>query len=140
MSALQVDWEIEQGATFVYAFQWLTPGVDANTPGPPHNLTGYVARMQMRKKQGQPILVDASSTNGKIILGENLDGTVTGDLTSGWIKVVLSDDDTDLLTSSKVRFDLEVESGTGTVYRLIKGTATVDPNITQEIDDPTVTD
>lgn len=140
MTAVVVNHTIEQGATFVYAFQWCAPGVDEETPGAPHDLTGYVGRMQIRKKQKTPILVDASTTNGKIIFGENYEGDITGDPTTGWIKLVLSDDDTDLLTSASALYDLEVEDPLGRVYRLLKGKITVDPNITQETEDPEVID
>lgn len=140
MTAVVVNHTIEQGATFIYAFQWLSPGPDPETPGPANDLTGYVARMQIRKKQKTPTLVDATTTNGKIILGEDYESTVTDDPTTGWVKIVLSDEDTDLLTSSTALYDLEVEDPLGRVYRLIKGKITVDPNITQNSDDPEVTD
>lgn len=136
MTAVEVDITIEQGATFRMGFTW-ADGVDDGSgnivAGTPKNLTGYIARMQIRKTQGSPALVDATSTNGKILLGPpagNDAGTPV--LSNGRIVVKLSDEDTDLLNTKSAKYDLEVETATGEVYRLLKGAVTVDPNITQE--------
>lgn len=137
MTAQTVPLTIEQGATFQKSFTWCFPGPDENTPGPPHDLTGYVGRMQIRKKQKDPVLVDASTTNGRLVFGIPQGGGVA-DLTNGRIMINLSDDDTDLLTSKSAVYDLEVEDSNGVVYRLLKGPVTVDPNVTQEIEDPPV--
>lgn len=134
MTAQTVPLVIEQGATFQKSFTWCFPGVDEETPGAPHNLTGYVGRMQIRKKQKDPILLDATTTNGKIIFGIPVGGGVAN-LLNGRIMIMLSDDDTDLLTSKSAVYDLEVEDAQGVVYRLLKGPVTVDPNVTQEIED-----
>lgn len=131
MAALDKPLYIEQGATYVMAFQWCEPGVDDATPGPPHDLTDFVARMQIRKKQGQAILATATTANGKISIGRNLDGDLIG-AASGWVRVELADEDTDALQVKSAKYDLEVEDAAGRVYRLLKGTVTVDPNITQE--------
>lgn len=137
MTAIPRNITIEQGATFVLHFQWLEPGVDAVTPGDPHDLTGWIVRMQIRKKQADPILVDATTVNGKIVLGADNNGGAI-DPTNGWIKVTLTDDDTDLLTTKSAKYDLEAEDTLGNVYRILQGSVTVDPNITQEVDDPPV--
>jgi hypothetical protein len=120
---------IEQGATFRFGFNWHRANdADPTQPGEAYDLTGWHARMQIRKNQQSPILVDASDTNGKITLGGN----------TGRIDIVLSDDDTDLLTTKSAQYDLEVEDPDGVVYRLLEGQVTVSPNITQETDDPPV--
>lgn len=150
MTATPKDLYIDQGATFVLSFQWCGPGtVDANgvlQPGPPKDLTGWTVRMQIRKTQGQPALADASTTNGKITLGAQWgDATTDPDLggtpapTNGWIKVKLTDADTDAITSKSAKYDLEAEDTNGNVYRLLQGNVTVDPNITQTGTDPVVT-
>lgn len=131
MTAVVRPLKIEQGATFTLGFVWHQAGpvVDGEvTPGDPYDLTGWVARMQIRKAQQSPALVDASSTNGKITLGG----------ATGRIDVKLTDEDTDLLTTKTALYDLELENPTGDVFRLLQGPVTVDPNITQEADDPIV--
>lgn len=128
MTAAKKDLYIEQGATFGLSFAWHEG--DSETPGDPVNLTGAVARMQIRKTQQAPSLVDATSdgVSPKIVLGG----------AAGTIAVTLSDEDTDLLTSKSMLYDLEVEMPDGTVYRLLQGKVTVDPNITQLPEDPVV--
>jgi hypothetical protein len=130
MTALNKPLYIEQGATYTLAFQWCEPGADALTPGDPHDLTGFKARMQIRKKQGEAVLASATTDNGKIVLGRNRDGDDLG-AASGWIRVELPDEDTDNLQTKTAKYDLEVEDAGGRVYRLLQGTVTVDPNITQ---------
>lgn len=145
MTAVVKPITIEQGATFLWDFQWCQQGVDESTPGAPYDLTGWTGRMQVRKSQGAPALVSASTTNEKIIFGADPDDPATDPLeggtpdpTNGFIRVFLTDDDTDLLTVKSGKYDLEVESPGGIVYRLLKGDVTVDANITQETDDPPV--
>ncbi len=136
MPAVRKDLVIEQGATFVLDFVWhLEDPDEPGEPGSPVDLTGSTARMQVRKSQQSPILVDARSTGDspRIILGGN----------TGRIIVTLTDEDTDLLTSKKALYDLEVKFPAGAphngrVVRLLKGAVDVDPNITQETEDPVV--
>lgn len=134
MPAVQRELVIEQGATFLLAFAWHHPGEVEGVPGEPHDLTGFSVRMQIRKKRGAPIIVDASTDNGKITIGVPLGGG-TPDPTNGRITVILTDEDTDLLTVTTCAYDLEAEDPvSGFVYRLLEGGVTVKPNITQ--DDP----
>ncbi len=125
MPAIQKDLFIEQGATFVLSFTWyhedeLEPG----EPGEPYDLTGAHARMQIRKKRTEPVLIEADDTNGKIALGG----------TAGTVVVTLADEDTDLLDLKSAAYDLEIEFADGRVTRLMQGKVTVSPNITHEDD------
>lgn len=145
MPAVQRDLYIEQGATFSLHFQWCGQGpvVDGVvTPGDPHDLTGWIARMEVRKAQHETALASATTTNDKIHLGAIPgDWDATLDPTNGRIEVRLEAEDTDLLSIRTLKYDLEVEDPEGTVYRLLQGSVTVDPNITQVLpDDPIVTD
>jgi hypothetical protein len=145
MPAVQRSLYIEQGATYVLRLQWRQPDTTDDfgnvTQGDPYDLTGRVSRMQIRQKQGAPALVNATTENGKITLGVDPDNPeATPDPTTGRIQVVLSDEDTDLLTVKAAKYDLEVEDVSGRVYRLLQGDVTVSPNITQESDDPVVGD
>lgn len=134
MTALNKSLYVEQGATFTMAFQWCEPGVDALTPGDPHDLTGFTARMQIRKKPGDDVLLSATTENGRIQIGRNLDGSLLGPA-SGWVRVELPDEATDLLSLKAAKYDLEVEDPAGRVYRLLQGAVTIDPNITQPADE-----
>jgi hypothetical protein len=126
MTAAKRNFYIEQGATFTLPFIWYEGTADA--PGNPVDLTGCTARMQFRKSQKSPLILDASSENTppQIEVGD----------TDGKITILLSDDDTDMLSTKSCVYDLEVEFPDGRVVRLLEGSVTVSPNITQEIDDP----
>ena len=128
MTAAKRDLYIEQGATFQLSFTWHEGS--AENVGPTVDLTGCIVRMQIRKKQQDPPICDASSegANPEIVLGG----------TEGTITVTMSADDTGAMNIRTGVYDLEVEFPDGTVYRLLEGTATVSPNITQESDDPVV--
>jgi hypothetical protein len=128
MTATNRPLYIEQGATFTLGFNWHREGPTVDgvaTPGDPYDLTGWVARMQFRKSQQAPALVSATSTD-KITLGG----------VTGRIDVKLTDEDTDALTTRSCLYDLELESPTGDVHRLLEGAVTISPNITQDVDDP----
>ena len=156
MTAAIRDLEIEQGATFTLGFNWHQagePDVDGNpTVGDPYNLTGCTARMQIRRKQGDPVLLTATSATvpstepdrttaidagaGRIVLGG----------ATGRIDITLTDEDTDLLSAKTAVYDLEIEWPIQAgeirprVDRLLQGSISVDPNVTQvQPDDPLVT-
>ena len=61
MTAVDRVLEIEQGATFTLGFTWCRAGADASTPGTPYDLTGWSARMQIRRKPGAPLLLEDDS-------------------------------------------------------------------------------
>jgi hypothetical protein len=128
MVAAKKDLYIEQGATFELSFVWHEGTAEA--PGDPRDLTGAEARMQIRKSQQSAALLTATST------GEDPKITLGG--TEGTVDLLLTDEDTDTLTSKQALYDLEVELADGKVYRLLQGKVTVDPNITQMPEDPVV--
>ena len=123
MSAVNRTLEIEQGATFTLGFNWHQPdAVDPTLPGTPYDLTGWIARLQIRKSQGSPVLLDASTVNGKIVLGT----------TNGRVDIKFTDEDTDALTTTSALYDLELENPAGDVFRLLEGSVSISKNITQE--------
>lgn len=129
MTAVKRALYIEQGATFTLGFNWYRESLTVpGTAGDPYDLTGCIVRMQIRKTQQGDMLVDATTVNGKITLDPLL----------GRIDVKLADIDTDLLTSKTSIYDLEVEFLSGDVFRLLEGSVTVSPNVTQKITDPVV--
>jgi hypothetical protein len=129
MPAVKKDLYIEQGTTYRLSVQWATPNPVASKPPDPVNLTGYTARLQIRKAQQTPVLVDATTETGEIeVLG-----------TLGTLLVTLSATQTTNLNMRTLKYDLEVESPDGEVDRLLEGAVTVSANITQDEGEPVVT-
>lgn len=121
MVATIVDITMEQGATFEMSFVWAND--EAGTQ--PIDLTGAQMRMQVRRQQQSDVLIEAVSPT-EIVLG-GLSGTVA---------VTITDEVTSLLPLKKCRYDMEAEMPDGKVHRVIEGSVTVRPNITQEPGEP----
>lgn len=133
MSATAMPLYIEQGATKTFGFVWsnedpLLPG----NPGDVIDLTGCTAHMQIRKRQGDPVLIDVSST------GENPGITLGGE--TGQVLVKLTAAQTTLLTARNALYDMEITMPNGDVHRAVEGSIEVSPNITQQSEEPVVTD
>ena len=116
MSAATLDFNVEQGATFSHRLEW------KDSREQPINLSGYTARMQVRaKKSSDTVLVELTTANGRISLGGaagSIDLEIEAAVTAGfdWTKGV---------------YDLELESGTGFVTRLVEGSVSVVPEVTR---------
>lgn len=131
MPAAKHDLYIEQGATYRRRLVFREADeLDENgevVPGQPIDLSGYSARMQVRRTQQGAVAIALNST---------LDGGLHIDGPLGQIDIHMTDEQTDVLTPKTALYDIEIESPTGDVTRLMQGKITVDPNITQESDDP----
>lgn len=115
MTAATHDITIEQGATFRLNLLWK----DSN--GTPVNLTGYTARMQVRRRHSDPVkLLDFTTENGAIVLGGS----------AGTIAVTGLASLTDDVTGRQAVYDLELVNGT-VVTRLVEGTVTITPEVTK---------
>ena len=133
MTAVTKAFYIEQGATFSFGFNWHRESEPATVPptaGVAYDVTGCVARMQIRKNQQGVTLVDASSAGVTPAI-------TLGGLT-GRIDVKLTDEMTDLLILKNSVYDLEIQMVNGDVHRLLEGAVTVSPNITQVPGDPVI--
>lgn len=131
MSAQTIPLTIEQGATFEYRFEWhqdstVTPGM----PGEPIDLTNAVLRMQIRKSQQSPVLVEATSDAPTPFITHNGPG--------GTVSIKLPAVETNKLSVKEPKYDVEVVMPGGDVFRLIEGSITVKPNITQVTGEPVV--
>lgn len=103
---------VEQGATYSRRLTWK---INSN----PVDLTGYSARMKVRKySRTTPLL--SITTADDIALGG----------AAGTIDITISATDTANLVADKYNYDLELVSGAGIVTRLVKGSFTVSAEVT----------
>lgn len=116
MAAATYDILIEQGATFQLNLVYK----DSNDT--PIDISGYTARMQVRRSYDAPTpLLDLTTENGCITLG-GAAGTIAVEASSTLTK--------DLPTKPSV-YDLELISPQSVVTRLIRGAATISPEVTK---------
>lgn len=87
---------------------------------PPVDLTGAVARMQIRAEPQGTVLIELTTANDGL--------TITG---PGTIERQISAADTAAITWTKAVYDLEVEYADGTVHRYFEGPVTVSPEVTR---------
>lgn len=105
-----------QGATFDPQWTFTSAG------GAPINLTGCTARMQVRAKITDPVvLVNLTTENGGITLGG----------ATGTIDLYISDENTALFSWRGGVWDFELVWPSGRVTRLAQGTAEVWPEVTR---------
>jgi hypothetical protein len=105
----------EQGATFTRTIVY----EDAN--GAPINLTGYIARMQVREDYSTATAVLTLTTeNGRIALG-GANGTIVLNIAASAME---------LIPANSYVYDLELEYG-AVVTRLVQGTFTVNAEVTR---------
>lgn len=124
MSADTLDLTIDQGSTWTHAFI-------VNQPAPigtpveslvPADLTGYTARMQVRKHVESPlVLLELTTSNGRI--------TITP--LTGRIDLVVASTTTAGLNFTTAVYDIEIVSSGGIVTRLARGKITLIPEVTR---------
>jgi hypothetical protein len=117
---------IEQGTTFYRLIDVMEPDVLDPTQFDPFNLTGYTARMQIRRT------IDSStamlSLTSPTVSGN---GITVMDGANNAISINITDTLTSSLTSSGV-YDLEIiKTSTGAVSRLLQGTVTLSLEVTR---------
>jgi hypothetical protein len=112
-----LDLYIQQGTTFDLTLLW------ESAPGTPINLTGYVARMDIRAGEEASVPeMTLNTTNARIILGG----------VAGTIRLLVTDTDTAALTAGgNYVYDLELESGSGATTRVLEGKVTIDREVTR---------
>lgn len=118
MAAGQHDITIEQGATFKLDVTWRT----GEHPAHLVNLTGYTARMQVRRThKSTDVLLNFTTENGAITLGG----------AAGTIQIRGLATLTDDVPAKPCVYDLELVSAGGEVTRLLEGSVTVTPEVTR---------
>ena len=105
----------EQGSTFNRVITVFEP--DGETP---YDLTGYTARMQVRRETEEgTVLVELTTANGRIALG-GAAGTITLSLTAATTAGITDDG----------VYDLEIVSGAN-VHKVLKGLFRLDYEVTR---------
>lgn len=107
--------KIDQGATFYRRITLTEPD------GTLYDLTGYTARMQIRRElSDDDVVIELTTDNGMILLGGE-DGT---------IDLMMSAEDTSDITRDGV-YDLEIVDDGDNVYRVLKGSVRVNLEVTR---------
>jgi hypothetical protein len=123
--------DVVQGATFDFEFRWSLDVDDVVTPRPVGHMT---AALQVRKSLKSPVLLEATTENGLIILGQ---GTEPDDPETGRIRFLWSGEDTMKIDVAKAVYDFELyddhESPVRT-YQLLRGSVTNILNVTRAED------
>ena len=89
----------------------------------PKDLSGAVARMDLRDRVGGALLLSLTSPSGGIVV-DNTNHTITITVTAAI---------TTLMTYKKAVYDLEVQASDGTVSVLLAGSVTVIPEVTTSV-------
>lgn len=122
----QLNIEIEQGATFGYTFYW------RNVDGTPVDLSGAVAKMQIRAEKSTTADHKATLASYAYPAGEPTPWFNTIDITEDEGKIVasLSPTDSAAIPAGEWYYDLIVTLQAGEVHRIVEGQAKVDPGVT----------
>ena len=110
------DITVYQGQTFVQPLVWKD---NAQTP---INLTGFTARLQIRRNVRSPDVLHSMTTeNGGITLGDLF----------GTIELTIPAATSSLFAFRSAVYDLELIAPGGAVTRLMEGEVTVSPEVTR---------
>jgi hypothetical protein len=112
MEATEYPLTIEQGATFQMQFRWKVDGVIMN-------LTGALAKMQLRRSPKSAVVFELNNLNSRILLGGN----------NGIVSLELTPEETSSIPAGNFVYDLEITLG-ATVRKLIRGTVVVVSEVT----------
>ena len=111
MAAGKYNFTLEQGATF-------SREITVQDSGSAMNLTGYTPRMQMR------------STHDSASIGLTFTASVSN-AAQGKIQLTATASATSAVEEGMYVYDLEIESGSSGVTRLLEGQVTVTPEVTR---------
>lgn len=119
MGVAKTNLTIEQGAAFSRIV------IYRGSDGDPVDLTGYTAKMHIRKTKGSSVvLLELSTTNGRLVLGGAL----------GTVKIGLTTVDTDALDFVWGRYDLELykDGDISQAVRLLEGKIGLSKQVTRQ--------
>lgn len=113
---VELDLEVQQGATYRRSFVWK----DSN--GDPVDLTGYIARMQIRRRKSAPVIEHSATT-------EN--GGITITPLEGRIDLLISATATAAFDFTSGAYDLELVASDNDVTRFLEGAVSVSKEVTR---------
>lgn len=113
MESTEYPLTIEQGSTFQKQLRWKVDGVLMN-------LTGYTAKMQLRRRANAAVIFELSGSNSRILLGG----------TAGTISMEITAEDTATIPAGNYVYDLELTSSS-TTGKLLRGTVVVSGEVTK---------
>ena len=105
---------VYKGTTFQLSPVWKVDNL-------PVNLTGYTAIMQVRQFTDSAVLVELSTTNGRIVITPAL----------GQVALTLTAAQTAALASGNYQYDLNLTSPAGIVYKILQGAFVILDSVTQ---------
>lgn len=121
--------DVVQGATFDFEFRWQRLIEEVPVAVAIGHMT---AALQVRKSLKSPVLLEATTENGLIILGQ---GTDPADPETGRIQFRWPGDETMKINVAKSVYDFELYDDTETplrTYQLIRGPVITILNVTRE--------
>ena len=124
MAAGNYSFTIEQGTTFTRVFKYK----DEN--GAPVDLTGYDVRMQIRSSYDSAVLASLTSGSGDFVVSVPPDAA-EGVTDKNQIKLTISANNTAAYTFDQALYDIELESETGVVTRLLQGKIKLSREVTK---------
>jgi hypothetical protein len=135
MAAKVLDLYIEQGATYEFDFVWADNVVstDGTKTMVAKDITSCTARMQIRAGYCRPVILEATTENGRITLGGPTGAvaiTLSATLTT-YAPVYISTEGHERV-HRRARYDLEVQWPDGRVDRVLQGKVVFSPNITRD--------
>ncbi len=118
-------------ASSVYNFE-MNQGSDYTIPlklqdstGTAINLTGYSARMQLRRTAGACTAIDELSSTGD-------DARILIDAAEGRLKLRFPNAVTEKYPAASLVYDVEIKSASGDITRILQGTITVSAEVTRD--------
>ena len=124
MAAGNYSFTIEQGTTFTRIFKY------KDEDGNPVDLTGYDVRMQIRSSYDSAVLASLTSGSGDFVVSVPPDAA-EGVTDKNQIKLTISANNTAAYTFDQALYDIELESGTGVVTRLLQGKIKLSREVTK---------
>ena len=124
MAAGNYSFTIEQGTTFERIFKY------KDEDGNPVDLTGYDVRMQIRSSYDSAILANLTSGSGDFVISIPPDAA-EGVTDKNQIKLTISASHTAAYTFDQALYDIELESETGVVTRLLQGKIKLSREVTK---------
>ena len=125
MSAGKYNFTCEQGATFDKIITY------KDSTGTAVSLNNYLVRMHVREYSGGDLIVDLHSnatSNGHCILNGSVEDSEDG--ANGNVRLLIAAANTSAIPPGSFKYDLEIQSPSGVVTRILEGKFNVVPEIT----------